>query len=74
MPQGTKIMAILDEDWPAFLEHEEKRCMVRDRLNRWIVTLEPEMTREGVANFETVITQASSRVRLMSVLLLVGAT
>lgn len=63
-------MAILDEDWPAFLEHEEKRCMVRDRLNRWIVTLEPDQTREGEANFETVITQASPRVSLMSTSLL----
>lgn len=36
--QGTKLLAILDEDWPEFLR--EERCMVRNRLNRWIVPLD----------------------------------
>lgn len=36
--EGTKLLAILDEDWPEFLR--EERCMVRDRLNRWIVPLD----------------------------------
>lgn len=65
VPPDSKLMAILDEDWPAFLE--EKRCMVRDRLNRWVVTLEADQTRGKEASFETVITQASSRVKLMLV-------
>lgn len=52
-------MAILDEDWPAFLEADEKRCMARDRLNRWVVSLDRDQTRGGEANFETVITQVS---------------
>eukprot|EP00904_Undaria_pinnatifida_P007864 jgi/Undpi1/4207/HiC_scaffold_16.g07574.m1 len=57
VPEGSKIMAILDEDWPAFLEADEKRCMARDRLNRWVVSLDRDQTRGGEANFETVITQ-----------------
>ena len=71
VPPESKLMAILDEDWPAFLE--EKRCMVRDRLNRWIVTLEAGQTRGREASFETVITQASSRVKLMLLLLDFGS-
>lgn len=43
--EGTKLLAILDEDWPEFLR--EERCMVRNRLNRWIVPLD-----EGPANSE----------------------
>lgn len=36
--EGTKLLAVLDEDWPDFLR--EERCMARDRLNRWIVPLD----------------------------------
>lgn len=36
--QGTKLLAILDENWPEFLR--EEKCMIRDRLNRWIVPLD----------------------------------
>lgn len=55
VPEGTKMIAILDEDWPDFLA--EERCMVRDRLNRWLVPLEPEATRDGDAVFGTTIRQ-----------------
>lgn len=60
VPEGTKMIAILDEDWPDFLA--EERCMVRDRLNRWLVPLEPEATRDGDAVFGTTIRQVSTRV------------
>lgn len=56
VPQGTKLIAILDEDWPQFLA--EENCMVRDRLNRWLVPLdEPETARDGDATFRTTIRQ-----------------
>ncbi|CAN0139953.1 unnamed protein product [Scytosiphon promiscuus] len=56
VPQGTKLIAILDEDWPQFLA--EENCVVRDRLNRWIVPLDdPETTRDGEASFLTTIRQ-----------------
>ncbi|CAM9226350.1 unnamed protein product [Ectocarpus sp. 12 AP-2014] len=56
VPEGTKMIAILDEDWPEFLA--EERCMVRDRLNRWLVPMEPEATRDGDAVFGTTIRQS----------------
>lgn len=39
VPEGVTILAILDEDWPYFLE--EKRCDVRDRVSRWEAPLVP---------------------------------
>lgn len=58
VPEGTKLLAILDENWPAYLE--ETRCEVRNRLNRWIVPLDPEATRDGEAVFSTVIRQVTN--------------
>lgn len=55
VPAGTKLLAILDEDWPSFLD--EKRCTVREKLNRWLIPLDAEQTREGAANFHTTIRQ-----------------
>lgn len=57
--EGTKLLAILDEDWPAFLQ--EERCMDRARLNRWIVPLdEGGKGEEFDGYFKTTIRQVRS--------------
>lgn len=53
--EGTKLLAILDEHWEEFLR--EERCMERDRLNRWLVPLDAEATKNGDAYFQTSIRQ-----------------
>lgn len=45
LPDGVKVLAILDEDWPYFLE--EGRCEERENLKRWEVPLVPTQRREG---------------------------
>lgn len=58
--EGTKLLAVLDEDWPAFLE--EERCIVRDRMNRWIVPLDEGGRAEDYdAYFKTSIRQVTIR-------------
>ncbi len=58
--QGTKLLAILDEDWPEFLR--EERCVVRNRLNRWIVPLdEGPNSDEYDGYFRTTIRQVRLR-------------
>lgn len=53
--EGTSILAILDEDWPAFLK--EDRCKVREEMNRWRAVLSPEQTRDSHKEFYTTIRQ-----------------
>lgn len=53
--EGTKLLAILDENWEEFLR--EERCMIRDRLNRWIVPLDTGEADDGDAYFRTSIRQ-----------------
>ncbi|CAM9231578.1 unnamed protein product [Choristocarpus tenellus] len=50
-PSGTKVLAVLDEDWSTFLSEDD--CEARERLNRWEVTLEP-----GKTIFKTSISQS----------------
>lgn len=53
--EGTSILAILDEDWPAFLK--EDRCHVREEMNRWRAVLNAEQTRDSHKEFFTSIRQ-----------------
>lgn len=59
VPEDTFLLAILDEHWPEFLE--ERRCSVRDELNRWKIELSPEQTKNGEATFNTSIRQVKKR-------------
>lgn len=55
VPEDTFLLAILDEDWPEYLQ--ERRCSVRDKLNRWKIELSPERTMSSEAKFYTTIRQ-----------------
>lgn len=57
LPEGIKLLAILDEDWPFFLE--EKDCGVRDKVHRWEAKLKPSKSRnEPDAVFATSVRQS----------------
>lgn len=56
-------MAILDEDWPFFLE--EKRCSVRDKVNRWSAPLKPSTSpRNDDSIFYTTVVQVTEVYRI----------
>lgn len=65
LPEGIKLLAILDEDWPFFLE--EKDCGVRDKVHRWEAKLKPSKSRnEPDAVFATSVRQVKDRRELSS--------